>query len=84
MMPGNYARILINVKNEDYILELIKDKKRKDQMCNLLDKFWFMRKIYPAKKPKIDYPEEVAAYHDITVMFGRILIDYFDYRNTPI
>ena len=36
-MPGNYARILINVKNEDKILELIRDEKRKDQMHNLLD-----------------------------------------------
>ena len=79
MMPGNYARILINVKNEDYILELIRDEKGKDQMRNLLDKFRFMRKIYGAKKTKTDYPEEVAAYHYIAVMFGRILIDNFDY-----
>ena len=31
------------------------------------------------KKTKIDYPEEVAAYHDIAVIFGRILIDNSDY-----
>ena len=56
MMPGNYARILINVKNEDYILELIRDEKCKDQIRNLLDKFRFMRKIYHAKKNKNRLP----------------------------
>ena len=28
---------------------------------------------------KIDFLEEVAAHHDTAVMFGRILIDNFDY-----
>ena len=77
MMPGNYARMLFDPKKESVLVEQITDASRQGNMCGLLDKFCFMRKIYRDRKSNQQYPVEVAQYKCITIKFGETLIEHY-------
>ena len=83
MMPGNYARTLFDSKNEAVVCELIVAFDRKAFMSELLSQFRRMRKIYRAKSPKTDYPEEVRLYKLNAVEMGKFLLENYTYVEWP-
>ncbi|KAK3089575.1 hypothetical protein FSP39_004762 [Pinctada imbricata] len=83
MMPGNYARAIFDSKNENSVLDLIEDDERKCKVRLLLQKFRFMRMIYRAVDPKVQYPSETKMYKETAIEFGKILINDFDYAKWP-
>ena len=83
MMPGNYSRMLFEKKNESHVLYLIKSSERKHNVKMLLEKFRFMRTVYRATDPKVQYPQETKLYKQTAVEFGRDLINNFDYARWP-
>ena len=76
-LPGNYARILLDPKNEQHFTELIDDNVCKDSVSQLQCKFRSMRKVYHSKKPKLQYPEETQACQNNAVLFGKTLLTAF-------
>ncbi|XP_063954560.1 V(D)J recombination-activating protein 1-like [Lytechinus pictus] len=80
MMPGNYARALFDVKNEECFLELIPSAERRHHLSSVLQKFRSLRKVYRALKP---IREEVIKYKATAVKMGQELLDNFGYVMWP-
>ena len=59
MMPGNYARVLFDIANEDLVVELIASDDRKTMVKSALEKFRFLRQMYRAKDPIGKYPDDI-------------------------
>ena len=83
MLPGNYARKLFETESEPFILNCIEKINRKDALKSALEQFRVLRKIYRAKHPLIDYPNETKLYKQLSVQFGKHLIDNFSHCEWP-
>ena len=83
MMPGNYARIMFDEKNEKHVTCLITCQVRRDLMNELLSLFRKLRKIYRSRSPKVDYPDEVKAYKKVAVSMGQFLLQNYSYVEWP-
>ena len=59
MVPGNYARQLFDERNQEHVLALIPDKKRKEKMGEILGLFRQLRTVHTAHHPR---QEDVASY----------------------
>lgn len=56
---------------------------RKSHLSSILCKFRILRKIYRARQPLVDYPEETKNYKKIAIEMGKELIENFHYVVWP-
>ncbi|XP_070538732.1 V(D)J recombination-activating protein 1-like [Ptychodera flava] len=59
MMAGNYARVFFDEANEGVIVSLIQDTERREKFAEVLSKFRFLKKMYCAKNPQIEFKDEI-------------------------
>lgn len=83
MMPGNYARTLFDQKNENYILQLIANASRREQLSKVLCLFRKLRSVYRANQPMRDMPQEVTQFKAQAIEMGKIFIQEFEYVPWP-
>ncbi|XP_070545703.1 V(D)J recombination-activating protein 1-like [Ptychodera flava] len=83
MMPGNYARVFFDEKNEQAILSLIPQAQRREDFAAVLAKFRFLKKVYCAKLPKVDYKDDIESVKTVGIEMGMLLIDKFGYARWP-
>ena len=83
MMPGNYARVLFDKVNESKVLSLIPHEERRKHLSSVLFKFRLMRKVYRAKDPKKECPEDISTYKVTAVEMARLLLVHFEYVSWP-
>ena len=79
MLPGNYARMLFDIKNEQIILSLTSQEQR-PVLEEILQRFRKMRKVYRANDPDAT---EVSNYKSNAVEMGKLLIKHFPFCKWP-
>ena len=79
MMPGNYARTIFDVQNEEALLGLLDDDDR-EHMQEILEKLRFLRSVYRAKSPA---KEDVSIYKEVAVEMGKLLIAHYNFARWP-
>ena len=76
MMPGNFARALFDLKNNDIVLQLIEDEQRREKLKEVFVLFSHLRSVYRAHHPKVD---EVKVYKVNAINMGKPLKTHFAY-----
>ncbi|XP_045208769.2 V(D)J recombination-activating protein 1-like [Mercenaria mercenaria] len=77
MVPGNYARTLFDIKNEEVVCALIEPLEGRHLMCEVLSKFRHLRTMYRAKSPMTEYAEDVKCYKQNAVEMGQFLRNHY-------
>lgn len=77
-LPGNYAKLLFDPKNEEHFLSLIPDETHKENLASVLRMFQSLRSVYRATEPTTS-PDAVNTYKNRAVEMGKLLILHFPY-----